>query len=93
MGITQTGSTFHYMIGRLLEAKGMKLSDVELVPLGKLSSVMAAMQGKQIDAAILNEPNITKVVKDGYGKLVVQVGDVIEYQTSGVFFLPRVRQE
>lgn len=88
IGITQTGSTFHYMIGRLLEAKGLKLSDVELVPLGKLSSLMAALQGKQVDAVILNEPNITKVVKDGYGKLVTQVGDVIDYQTSGIFFAP-----
>ena len=88
VGITQTGSTFHYMIGRLLEAKGLTLSDVELVPLGKLSSLMAALQGKQVDAVILNEPNITKVVKDGYGKLVIQVGDVIDYQTSGIFFAP-----
>lgn len=88
IGITQTGSTFHYMVGRLLETKGLKLSDAELVPLGKLSSVMAALQGKQIDAAILNEPNITKVLKAGYGKLVVQVGDVIDYQTSGIFFSP-----
>ena len=88
VGITQTGSTFHYMIGRLLETKGLKMSDVELVPLGTLSSLMAALQGKQIDAVILNEPNITKVVKAGYGKLVVQVGDVIDYQTSGIFFAP-----
>lgn len=88
IGITQTGSTFHYMMGRLLETKGLSLSDVELVPLGKLSSVMAALQGKQIDAAILNEPNITKVVKDGYGKLITQVGDVMDYQTSGIFFSP-----
>lgn len=88
VGITQTGSTFHYMIGRLLEAKGLKLSDVELVPLGKLSALMAALQGKQVDAVILNEPNITKVVKDGYGKVVTQVGDVIDYQTSGIFFSP-----
>lgn len=88
VGITQKGSTFHYMIGRLLEAKGLKMSDVELVPLGTLSSLMAALQGKQIDAVILNEPNITKVIKAGYGKLVVQVGDVIDYQTSGIFFAP-----
>ncbi len=80
VGITQTGSTFHYMLGRLLETKGLKLSDVEVVPLGKLSSVMAALQGKQVDAVILNEPNITKMDKAGHGRVVVQVGDVIDYQ-------------
>ena len=88
VGITQTGSTFHYMLGRLLETKGLKLSDVEIVPLGKLSAVMAALQGKQVDAVILNEPNITKMEKAGHGRVVVQVGDAMDYQTSAIFFAP-----
>lgn len=88
IGITQKGSTFHYMLGRMLETKGMSLNDVEIVPLGKLSAVMAALESKQIDGCILNEPNITKVQKAGYGKLVTQVGDVIPYQTSAIFYSP-----
>ena len=88
VGITQKGSTFHYMLGRLLEAEGLTLNDVQLVPLNKLSAVMAALESKQIDAAILNEPNITKVEKAGYGKTIVQVGDVIPYQTSAIFYSP-----
>ena len=89
IGITQKGSTFHYMLGRMLETKGLTLEDVEIVPLGKLSAVMAALESKQIDGAILNEPNITKVQTAGYGKLVTQVGDVIPYQTSALFFSPK----
>ena len=88
IGITQTGSTFHYMIGRLLETKGLTLADVELVPLGKLSAIMAALESKQIDACVLNEPNITKAQTAGYAKVITQVGDVIPYQTSGIFFSP-----
>lgn len=88
VGITQKGSTFHYMLGRLLEAQGLTLNDVQLIPLNKLSAVMAALESKQIDAAILNEPNITKVEKAGYGKTIVQVGDVIPYQTSAIFYSP-----
>ncbi len=88
IGITQIGSTFHYMIGRLLEANGLTLKDVELVPLSKISALMAGLQSRQVDAVILNEPNITKVLKDGYGKLVIQVGDVMDYQTSAIFFSP-----
>lgn len=88
IGITQKGSTFHYMLGRMLETKGMSLDDVELVPLGKVSAVMAALEGKQIDGAILNEPNITKMGSAGTAKLIVQVGDVIPYQTSALFFSP-----
>jgi NitT/TauT family transport system substrate-binding protein len=86
IGITQKGSTFHYMLGRILETKGLSLNDVDLVPLGKLSAIMAALQSGQIDGCILNEPNITKVETAGYGKTVVQIGDLIPYQTSGIFF-------
>lgn len=93
IGITQTGSTYHYMIGRLLEEKGLKLSDVELVPLTKLGAIMASLQSGQIDAAILNEPNISKVAAAGYGKTIVQVGDVIDYQTSGIFYSPNLMKD
>ena len=90
IGITQTGSTYHYMIGRLLESQGLTLKDVELVPLTKLSALMAALQSKQVDGVILNEPNISRVVSDGYGKVIAQVGDVMDYQTSGLFFSPNL---
>lgn len=88
IGITQAGSTFHYMIGRLLEANGLTLNDVQIVPLAKVSALMAALQSKQVDAVILNEPNIGKVVSAGYGKVLVSVGDVMDYQTSAIFFSP-----
>lgn len=88
IGLTQKGSTFHYMLGRMLETQGLKLDEVEIVPLGKLSAVMAALESRQIDGCILNEPNITKVEKAGYGKAIVQVGDVIPYQTSAIFYSP-----
>lgn len=88
IGITQKGSTFHYMLGRILEANDMTLNDLEIIPLGKVSAVLAALESKQIDGAILNEPNISKVQNAGYGKLLVQVGDIISYQTSAIFFSP-----
>ncbi|GGG26058.1 ABC transporter substrate-binding protein [Paenibacillus abyssi] len=90
IGITQTGSTFHYMAGRLLEKHGLSLSDVELVPLGKINAMMETLSSKQVDAVLLNEPNITAVVKEGYGKVIAQVGDEIEYQTSGIFFSQKI---
>jgi len=89
IGITQTGSTFHYMIGRLLEEKGLALNDVELVSLGKIGALMASLQSGQVDAVILNEPNISKVESAGYGKVLSQVGDIMDYQTSAIFFAPK----
>lgn len=86
IGITQTGSTYHYMAGRLLETYGLSLADVELVPLGKIGAMMDALQGKQVDAVLLNEPNVTAAVKEGYGKVIASIGDEFEYQTSAIFF-------
>ena len=93
IGITQKGSTFHYMLGRLLESQGLTLSDVEMVPLTKVSALMAALESGQVDAVILNEPNITRVVTAGYGKIVANIGDVMEYQTSGIFFSPEMMKD
>ncbi|MGG2479277.1 ABC transporter substrate-binding protein [Brevibacillus borstelensis] len=92
IGITQTGSTYHYMAGRMLEKHGLGLGDVELVPLNSIKGLMEALKSKQVDAVLLNEPNISTVVDEGYGKVIAQVGDEIEYQTSGIFFSPKLAE-
>ena len=92
IGLTQRGSTYEYMLGRLLETRGLSLDDVTLVPLGKLSAVIAALESRQIDACILNEPNVTHVQKSGSGRLITQIGDIIPYQTSAVFYSPKFQK-
>ncbi|MFC0271733.1 ABC transporter substrate-binding protein [Metabacillus herbersteinensis] len=86
VGITQTGSTYHYMVGRVVEKYGLGLEDIEVVPLNSIKGLMESLKSKQVDAVLLNEPNITAVVNEGYGKVISQVGEEIDYQTSGVFF-------
>ena len=86
IGITQTGSTYHYMAGRLLEEYGLTTKDVELVPLNSIPGLMDTLESKQVDAVVLNEPNVSLAVEEGYGKVIAQVGEEIEYQTSGIFF-------
>ncbi|WP_243633271.1 ABC transporter substrate-binding protein [Paenibacillus xerothermodurans] len=90
VGITQTGSTYHYMVGRMLEKHGLTLKDIQLVPLNSIPGLMDSLKSKQVDAVMMNEPNLTAVLKEGYGKVVAQVGDEMEYQTSGVFFSPKM---
>lgn len=89
IGVTQIGSTFQYMLGRMLEKENMNLNDVEIVPLGKISGMMAALKSGQIDACILNEPNVGKAEKEGYAKALLPVSDLIDYQVSAIFFSPR----
>jgi NitT/TauT family transport system substrate-binding protein len=59
-------------------------------PLKSIKGLMEALKSKQVDAILLNEPNISTVVKEGYGKVIAQVGDEMEYQTSGIFFSPEL---
>lgn len=92
IGITQSGSTFEYMIGRLLELNGLTKKDVELVSLGKVSSILAALESKQIDAAIVNQPHIAKAEKANYAKVIQPIGDAMTYQTSGIFYSPSFSQ-
>lgn len=88
IGITSKGSTFTYMLGQMLEKSGVSLDEVTFIPLGKLSSVMATLKSGKIDACVLNEPNVTKVEKAGYGHMISPVSSVMRYQTSGIFFAP-----
>ncbi len=93
VGITQIGSTYHYMLGRMLELDGLRLIDTELVPLGKVSAMMAALQAQQVDAVLLNEPNTTKAVREGYAVQIQAVGDKMPYQTSGIFYSPQFAKD
>ncbi len=86
IGVTQTGSTFHYMAGRLLEKYGMSLSDVEIVPLGKLNAMNDTLKSKQVDAILTAEPNISLNIDGGYGKVLAHVGEEIDYQISAIFY-------
>ncbi|GCL74083.1 MULTISPECIES: ABC transporter substrate-binding protein [Paenibacillus] len=86
IGVTQTGSTFHYMAGRLLEKHGLSLSDVEITPLGKLNAMNDTLKSKQVDAILTAEPNISYILNEGYGKVIANVGDEIDYQISAIFF-------
>ena len=50
--ITQYGSSFHYMIGRIAEAKGFDIKSVTLRPVQQVSNMIAAVGSGQVDATI-----------------------------------------
>lgn len=87
-GMTTAGSSFQYMMGNILDAEGIPQEEVEFLPLRSLGSVMAAVKTGKADSAVVNEPNGTKSERAGWGKVVTSVGDVIQYQTSAIFYSP-----
>jgi NitT/TauT family transport system substrate-binding protein len=86
IGITQIGSTFHYILGNLLEKKGMSLDDVKVVPLGSISSMRDTLISNQIESVFLNQPLVAAVEKSGTGNVVLWVGDHLPYQIAAIFY-------
>lgn len=86
VAITQIGSTYHYVIGTMLEKEGLSLKDVQIKPLQSLSAMMQAMESRQVDAMIMSQPNAGVAEAKGIGKLVLATGDVVPYQSAAIFY-------
>jgi NitT/TauT family transport system substrate-binding protein len=86
VGITQIGSTFHYILGNLLEKKGMSLNDVKVVPLGSISSMRDTLISNQIESVFLNQPLVTAVEKSSTGNVLLWVGDHLPYQIAAILW-------
>ena len=83
--MTQVGSSFHYMIGRIAEAQGFALKDVSLKPLQAVPNMIGALKSGQVDAMII-VPHIAKpLAKGGAAKIIGWVRDYAPYQVGGLF--------
>jgi NitT/TauT family transport system substrate-binding protein len=86
VGITQLGSTFHYMLGNLLEQEGLSLADVEPAPLRTLGAMSEALQARRVDAILIPQPFAGAAVEKGFGRILFWVGDKLPYQVAGIFY-------
>ena len=89
VGITQTGSTFHYMVGRLADKQGFALDSVRLKTLESVPNVVAALRGGSIDAALLPGHVAQPLVDEGIAKILGWAGDETPWQLGAVFAAPR----
>ncbi len=82
-GITQAGSSFHYMGAKMAAAEGISL---EYVPLQKVGAVIGALKSGQIDAWSI-VPHIAKpLAGSGAVHIIGDVADYIpDYQVTTVF--------
>jgi len=93
VGITQTGSTFHYMVGRLADKHGFALDQVKLKPLESMPNVVAALRGGSIDAALLPGHLAQPLVDAGIVKVLGWAGDQTPWQLGAVFTTPRMLEK
>jgi len=85
-GITQTGSSFHYMAHKIAQKEGFSGSDIKVKPLAKVGVIIGALKTAQIDAwAIV--PHIAKgLAKSPAIEMIGKISDYIpDYQVTTVF--------
>jgi NitT/TauT family transport system substrate-binding protein len=83
--ITQYGSSFHYMLGRIAQAKGFDLSTVTLRPVQQVPNMIAAVQTGQADATIAIASMAKPLSTSGQAHIIGWVGDIVPYQITALF--------
>lgn len=84
-GITQYGSSFHYMVGRLAEIEGFDLKSLTLRPLQGIANMVAAVRSGQIDATMAIASMALPAEASGDARIIGWVGDVLPYQITALF--------
>ncbi|HUB43354.1 MAG TPA: ABC transporter substrate-binding protein [Acetobacteraceae bacterium] len=83
--ITQYGSSFHYMMGRIAEQEHFDIKSVALRPVQEVSNMLAAVETGQVDATIAIASQAKAAVAAGKAHIIAWVGDIVPYQITAVF--------
>ncbi len=84
-GITQYGSSFHYMIGRIAEIAGFDAKTLTLRPLQQIGNMVAAVRTGQVDATMAIASMAKPAVAAGEAHIIGWVGDTLPYQITALF--------
>jgi NitT/TauT family transport system substrate-binding protein len=90
LAITQYGSSFHYMLGRIAEAKGFDLKSLTLRPVQQVPNMVAAVQSGQVDATIAIASMAKPLAANGQAHIIGWVGDIVPYQITALFATKRM---
>jgi NitT/TauT family transport system substrate-binding protein len=88
VAITQYGSSFHYILGRIAEAEGFDLKSVTLRPVQQVANMAAAVGSGQVDATIAIASMARPLAAQGHAHILAWVGDIVSYQITAVFTTP-----
>ena len=83
--ITQYGSSFHYMLGRMAELRGFDLKAVTLRPVQQISNMVAAVSSGQVDATIAIASQAKPLAASGQARIIGWAGDLVPYQITALF--------
>ena len=86
--ITQYGSSFHYMVGRIAQADGFDIKTVTLRPVQQVANMVAAVASGQVDATIAIASMAKPLAAAGQAHILGWAGDIVPYQITAVFTTP-----
>ncbi|WP_083232932.1 ABC transporter substrate-binding protein [Endozoicomonas atrinae] len=85
-GVTDIGSTPHYMMAMLSEKYNLNLLEgKKFVPLGSVTAMKSALTSGRIDSVVLPEYIAHQVEWMGQGHIIGYVGDETPWQITGIF--------
>ena len=88
--ITQFGSSFHYMIGRIAEARGFDLKSLSLRAVQQPANMVAAVVSEQVDATIAIASQAKPLAASGKARIIGWVADIVPYQITALFTTARM---
>jgi NitT/TauT family transport system substrate-binding protein len=88
VAITQYGSSFHYMVGRIADARGFDIKSVTLRPVQQIANMVAAVASNQVDATIAIASMAKPLQASGQVHILGWAGDLVPYQITAVFTTP-----
>jgi NitT/TauT family transport system substrate-binding protein len=86
--ITQYGSSFHYMVGWIADARGFDIKAVTLRPVQQMANMVAAVSSGQVDASIAIASIAKPLVAAARAHILARAGDLVLYQFTAVFTTP-----
>lgn len=87
IGVTGLGSSTDFLTEYLLVKYGMRMSDITPVPVGAGDTLIAALQHDQIQAAMTTEPTVSRLLKTGQARILVDTRTLVgtEQALGGVY--------
>ncbi len=73
LGVTGLGSSTNFLTQYLAVKNGLKLGEFTSVPVGAGNTFIAAMQQDKIQAGMTTEPTITRLLKTGEAKVLIDM--------------------
>jgi NitT/TauT family transport system substrate-binding protein len=73
LGVTGLGSSTNFLTQYLMVKQGVKLGDFTSVPVGAGATFIAAMQQDKIQGGMTTEPTISRLVKTGQARVLVDM--------------------